>query len=325
MKVYSKDAVKLINLCIRKTMKLHTSDLDLLFQTTQILDKFLGNEDANPHISKITNGKFSSRLGMSQKHRWSLDLAEGGLYTLVFTDIMVELGEVIRSLVTGNYQSVTRSLRWILEYFLLWSYIQIDKSKSASDLYEYYLEAEHYRIRELNDWIHHVTHIRLDLFYDRIHLKERFGKPSFGEIVNDLDTFKDTNIKDKNFSKKIDLIKKELIDLYHEFSGIVHVSEESIGRMVKSDVSYPSFIGYEYDKDSFNFGINKIWKVLDLLCCVSMLVTSRFYLYATPSDFFTSTISYYQQKGRKQIAAQEFKNHISAFAHTRLLNLVSLL
>jgi hypothetical protein len=98
-----------------------------------------------------------------------------------------------------------------------------------------------------------------------------------------------------------------------------------IGGLARWDFTYSFTIGYDYDEERFGDAIDSLWKVIDLICCLFVLICTRFYEYPTPLDYMNSVISYYQNKWRKNIIAQKMLDHITKVTYVKLPNFASLI
>jgi hypothetical protein len=268
----------------------HSHEMDTLKKAIDVLEDFF-MEDAveiDPNLSNISGGKYVSRRRLSIKARRALDLAnvDNTLLEMII-NLWFELGEARRNLIIGNYGSVHRSLRWILESGVFWTYLQIDKEQNAKKLFEDHLEdsIDKKRYEYLTEHLFDVNQI---IFDKHLHIKEKFGKPSIKEMINSLEFYKKKNNKtkdDHNPNKTIGYIISELSGLYHDFSALVHISLNSLDETEDIGKEYPSFMGYSYNDDKFKAASEKIWRIVDLMTSIFILTCSCFYVYDKPFDY----------------------------------------
>lgn len=182
----------------------------------------------------------------------SIELVESELDLVTISiELWIELGEVIRSLFMRNYVSVLRTLRWMIETYVFWIHIQFNREITANDRYHFFIGSQHYKIRELDNWEDYLFHFRQDIIADRLILKEDSGEPSFKEMVNSLDGFKEIS-NNNAFLNKIKIIQQELKDLYPELSSFIHVRLETLLGLERWNDKYSPFIGYDYNEKKFN-------------------------------------------------------------------------
>jgi hypothetical protein len=60
------------------------------------------------------------RIGQDERRCIGLAVAENNIFD-IFIDVAREFGEAIRNIMIRNYNSVPRSLRWILETIIFWA------------------------------------------------------------------------------------------------------------------------------------------------------------------------------------------------------------
>lgn len=95
----------------------------------------------------------------------------------------------------------------------------------------------------------------------------------FRESVNNLVHLK----RDKSLDSIVKQIQLELKNLYHEFSAFTHISVKSLQRERNNPEYYPYSMDYVYNKEKFDSLLEKIWKVIDLVAYIMLLMCSRFY------------------------------------------------
>jgi hypothetical protein len=246
--------------------------------------------DPTLHIQRLLNKKYKSTARIPQTIRWSLDLASRhDTCAMLFFDLWRELGEALRELVCSNYDSVPRSLRWMIETCVFWADMQLDDN-CAQELFEYYhsqkikLTRKEYARMCLE--IIRVGEARLD---ERLIFKEKFRSPSIKQIIQDLLILK----TDSKFDYKDKVaLKKELMSCYSEFSQYAHTTLSTVKEIrlepgyLHTDFAF--FQEYGYDRRRFNTELKSIFRTLDLMMTIMILIESMFYSYKGPVEFFRS-------------------------------------
>jgi hypothetical protein len=128
---------------MEQTINNHSTELSTLKKTLDVLKDFFmsGAIEIDPHILQVSRGRYTSKRKLSDEAKRALELANEENTLLETTmNLWFELGEAFRNLIIGNYGSVHRSLRWIVESAVFWMYLQIDKEEDARELFEGYCE-----------------------------------------------------------------------------------------------------------------------------------------------------------------------------------------
>ncbi|MGB6594528.1 MAG: hypothetical protein WA323_14355 [Candidatus Nitrosopolaris sp.] len=99
---------------------------------------------------------------------------------MLFFSTCVE--SAIRSLIIGNYSSVSRSLRWIIDSAVFWTDMQSDYA-TASAIYEHYSNSQPMDNREYSYLLRHTTDLNYELLEERLSLKDRWKKYTIGDIL----------------------------------------------------------------------------------------------------------------------------------------------
>ena len=246
--------------------------------------------DPSVHIERFFGEKYKSMARIPRTMRWSLELAaRHDTCPLVFFGLWRELGEALRELVCSNYDSVPRSLRWLLETCVFWADMQLDED-CAQDLFEYYHSQKSKLTRSefarMSIEIRRVSEARLE---ERLIFKEKFGSPSVKQIIQDLLVLK--NRSRSTYKYKVAL-KREMMDCYSEFSQYAHFTPSTVKEIrlepgsLHTDFAF--FQDYHYDKGRFDIGAKSIYRTLDLVMTIMILVESAFYSYEGPIEFFSS-------------------------------------
>jgi hypothetical protein len=270
IKTISQRFYNLIDKSILETLKTRSKELEDLFETAKILEDYFLSELilTDAHISNITGGKFGSKFGLSLKYKQCIEMVylENTVLDLIL-NLLSELGESLRSMLIGNYGSVSRSLRWIVEYTIFWVYMQNDRKESAKHRFERYYE-ESMTKRYFNYLSTQVFDINACKLEERLHFKEEYGRPTFDDMRKSLSMF-------DNAPKEIQEIPEKIKKLYHEFSSMIHVSLNSLDQLRMSG-RFPVFMDYYYEKETFDSTIEKIWKAIDLITAIIIMESSIF-------------------------------------------------
>lgn len=274
-----------MNKYAENTFRAHGIDLDSLMKTTNVIEHFFIGEamDIEPHISSVTDKKYSSKNDLSLRSKRCIDLVNLENTMLnIFPNLWEELGEAIRNLIISNYRSVYRSLRWIIESTVFWANMELNKKYGdAKDHFNNYYHNVSMSKENISFLSEYVIHYNLDLINEHLHWKEKYGKPQFKETVNNLTKL----TKDENVKRIISKIRQEIESLYHDFSAFTHISIESYTRNWDNPDYYPYSTDYVYTEEKFYSALEVIWKVIDLITSIMLLVCSRFYGYNLPHEY----------------------------------------
>lgn len=293
MKTFADEMGFSIKDCAKQTLGKHSAKVNNILTAAARIEYFVydtGLRNAEAHVSAITQGKFSSLARMNTRHKNCVDLANTENTILnIFFDLWRELGETIRSLIIGNYISINRSLRWIIESVVFWADMQTDRG-TATEAFNYFLtDTSLAKKKEYLFVYNYIKHRNRALLAERLSLKEKYRKPSFGEICNKLSSL--------NGDKKRDLIKKELQKLYSDFSGFSHISTGSLPEFysLSEEGLRGDHASYHYfEKYLFDTAIGKCWQVIDLVASVIILALTDFYGYKTPRDFLRAMATFHR-------------------------------
>jgi hypothetical protein len=108
-------------------------------------------------------------------------------------------------------------------------------------------------------------------------------------------------------------IQKELGTLYHDFSAFTHISVESLQDKDKANPKYyPYSMYYAYSKERLLSTSEKLWKVIDLVTAIILLMCSRFYGYKSTREYLTSMKIYYND--RQNATTDKFIKHFNLAA-----------
>lgn len=220
---------KLLEVSVRRSLgeRANSHEIDMLLDVAATFEHLVIHwTDPTLHIERFFNKKYKSTARIPEAIRWSLDLAaRHDTCTMVFFDLWRELGEALRELACSNYDSVPRSLRWMVETCVFWADMQLDDD-CAQELFEYYysqkikLTRNEYARKCLE--IIRVGEARLE---ERLIFKEKFGSPSIKQVIQDLSILKSGSRFD--YKDKVAL-KKELMSCYSEFSQYAHITPSTV-------------------------------------------------------------------------------------------------
>lgn len=274
--------------------KTNKKQIEFLLDTTGII-KNLSFELGllQNHVHQITEGKFSAYKEIKSKEYACLRIAViGNRLDDFFNEAWHELGITLRSLVVGNYRNISRPLRWILECICMWAHTQLEQPTSKQVYKQFYK-------MKLNkkDYLYQFNVMRetaRTAFQQRILTKEKYDKPTFKEIVNSFAVLHEYQSKEI-YSKFEDDFKK----LYDETSGLIHISHTSLTELMTGETVYTSgsyYAEHFYHKKLFSYYLDQIWKVIDLVFTLVILVLLKFHEYKTPFEFFKAVMeNEYQQ------------------------------
>jgi hypothetical protein len=277
----SKKMNKLIELALKETMDNHEGDLDVLLSLIGDLEYLVISwRDPKYHISQLTNGKFSSLDSIPENTKRSIILSlrfDSSL--LAFFDMWRELGTAIRDLISSNYDSISRSLRLIIETCIFWADIQLDEDLAA-DHFEYY-NSNRISGREFIRLQYEIGTINEVILTERLLFKEKYKSPSVSEILNNINVIKGDN----KYSKGI---KEEINKYYKYLSKYSHYTEETLKEVNMEELhgDFAYFLDYKYKKTRFQEEINNIYNTVDLVISTMILVETNFLKYDTPNTFF---------------------------------------
>ena len=133
---------------------------------------------------------------------------------------------------------------------------------------------------------------------ERLFLMHKWGKTSFREMVDKIKVLK----ANKNYFKptKNYSLQQELHDLYGEFSAFSHISIKSV-REIDIDYrgDYSFYQNHQYNNKDFTYGIEKIWRVIDIVLSMLVLSSTQFYGYSATKDFLNALIMYKDDSATK--------------------------
>jgi hypothetical protein len=189
----------------------------------------------------------------------------------------------------GNYSSVYKFLRWIIETIAFWADMEKD-NENAIARFKYYFEEELPMTEKRYSYLE--RHI-LDtlIFEEKLKSRQKDVKMnkaySFGDMVKH-----GHSSNSKMVNKILDSIVKDYNRLYNEFSSLIHVSLDSLKEIEKQNIEdYLFFLYYSYDKTKFYSRLETIWRVVDLMSCTFIIYCTNFYGYNTPKSYMTSLLA----------------------------------
>jgi hypothetical protein len=274
---------KMILKVANQTLRFHSRKIDVFLNFLGQVEYFLiDTTDVNPHISTISHLRYTHRrIDAGHKMVVELSCLENTI-TDIFFDLVKEFGEAIRSLIIGNYNSIPRSLRWILESTIFWASMQ-DESRDSTEAFDDYcrhLPISKTKFKYLRGELRQVNY---ELLVQRLSLKDEWHV-SFRDIVSKIGVIK-TN---SNFFKKVRdfSFDKKIHSLYHHFSTYEHITFETLSEIddsLRSD--FASYMNYRYNREAFLPLLSYMWITLDLVLSIMVLTIAKFYGYKTGKRF----------------------------------------
>ena len=274
---------KMILNTANETLRSHGRKIDLFLKVLAQVEYFvIDTVDVDAHISKITHLRYTHR-SIDAGHKMCVELAcVENTITDIFFDLVKEFGEATRSVIVGNYNSIPRSLRWILESTIFWANMQ-DENRNSTEAFEDYCEhlpISKTRYKYLRGQIRQVNY---DLLVQRMTLKDEWHI-SFRDIVSKINVIKSDSKffrKPKGFS-----FDSKIRSLYHVLSTYEHTTFETLSEIdydLRSD--FASYMNYGYNRERFPPLLSLMWITLDLILSIMVLSIAKFYGYKTGKDF----------------------------------------
>jgi hypothetical protein len=290
---FAKEAISPIKDCIEQTLKKEEERLKSLNDVAEAIQTMVITElsDFEPHLEKITGRGNNNKAKLSITNERCVHLANqhNAVYH-IFSNLWLELGESIRSLIIGNYLSVSRSLKWMIESVIFYADFQED-CDNASELFDSYLKEESpLREKRYLYLLQHIDDSNYELLDDRLLLKEKFDT-KFKIIREQLQIFGDAG-----YPKEVKGIPGELSELYRKFSGLSHISQQSIEERERDEEDLIFFLDNSFDKHNFHEKLGDIWRVMDLVTALILLVCSRFYGYSSVKEFLENIVLYHSSE-----------------------------
>lgn len=217
----------------------------------------------------------------------------------------------------GNYSSVSRSLRWIIEAAVFWTDMQSDYQTSTR-IYEYFITV-HAPINsaEYSYLYRHTSESNRDLLEERLSLKAKWKKYGIGDMLDNVILNTDgVYNKPKGHS-----LKSEIQQAYKELSGFDHISIDSlqeIDKMLRTD--YAIYMDHSYDPKRYSYQLMNLWNVVDLVTTIVVLAGTKYYEYPTTHDYLDNIQKYY----KKESATKELIHFIQTKRIQDKLRLFSL-
>jgi hypothetical protein len=229
-----------------QTLRKQREELDILLDVAQAIQTVFVVEidDFDTHLATITKGRYTHTSVLKKKDQRcvKLTIQHNPVYN-IFRNLWLELGESIRSLIIGNYGSIPRSLRWMIESTIFYADMQND-SPNAVDRFNYYLnDKSGLTLSAYRYLLNHISNNNYELLNNRLKLKEIGISTRYKDLVNNLGIFND------NSPNEIKGIPGELNSLYRQFSGLSHISQKSLEEKKKdSEEGYTFFWNSTYDR-----------------------------------------------------------------------------
>jgi plastocyanin len=298
MRSFAQRTLDIVDECIANTLKLHDVELNSLIRTANILDSFFqveSHEDRS-HRKKIRTHIQDIIKEIGKKHQGIITLANMQNPIMhVYFDIWTELGTAIRDLMSGNYMSSYRSLRWMIDSIAFWIYIQNKNVDIIDHINLIYNDDADFGEMSLKCKIFNAYKERVNIIEERFRLKELLRGPDFSTLVNSLAAFKRCK-NSEIIDKIIDKIISDMGSLWKEFYQFSHPTSQSQKMIGKVFDDYVFFIKYRYDDVKFYTLFERIWHVIDLTATIFMLTNSSFYRYESVEDYFKTMKQFYPQQ-----------------------------
>ena len=210
----------LMTKCSRTTIRRNRKMVDLFLEICGKLEYLvIGWHDLERHGRilalrsgiPITSTKAKRAATLALRHDTS---------SLVFFDLWRELGQAVRSLLIGNYESVYRSLRWIVEASVFWADMQLDGQSAPEQFKWYYGQRGKLNESEYDRMFHELFTIGSARFEERLLFREKFRRLTAGEILNGL------KFAGSNHPTGVEpsVVKKSLREIYSNLSEYSHLT-----------------------------------------------------------------------------------------------------
>jgi len=204
---------------------------------------------------------------------------------LVFFDLWRELGQAVRELMCANYDSIPRSLRWMIEACVFWADMQLD-GDSAKEMFEHFWsQRSKLTKREFDRVFIEIFRLDEERLAERLRFKEKYRGPSIGEIMNNLSVLKNRPGKYEGHR-----LRDSITAFYKESSGYAHATlstfEEIQMEPGELHRDFAFFQDYRYDEERFEVEFRNICTAIDLVITIMILVETEFFGYGTPHEFF---------------------------------------
>jgi hypothetical protein len=285
----SKKMKRLIELSMKKTFRTYEKALDSLLEIAGDLE-YLAIEWQQPqvHMKQLLNEKSNSRRKISEDKLKCLKLAvRHDTSLLVFFDLWRELGQTVRELICSNYGSVPRSLRWMVETCIFWADMQLDDYTVHEWFEHFYSQKDKLTEEEFRRTFYAIYDVNEARLVERLAFREKYRRLAIGEILNNLSILKG----DSKFSKA-HLVKYALRTCYSEFSKYSHTTLPTLREIDMEPgelhMDFAFFQDYHYDKEEFETQIQNIYRTLDIIIAVIILVETDFFCYEAPHKFCES-------------------------------------
>jgi hypothetical protein len=278
---------KLIKLSLTNTLKENQKLLDDLLEFCGDLE-YLVIEWNFPdnHIKQFFDGKFESIEKLPIIKKRCIELAfRHQTSELVFFDLWRELGEAVRELMCSNYDSVARSLRWMIEASVLWADMQLDDDTAQEYFEFYYSQKENLTNKEFKRAWTEVWAIDETRLSERLVFREKFRNIRLGDLLKNFRI-----LRKPSKDMEIHELKQKLFNLYSDFSKYSHINWTTAKEIkmepgeLHSDFAF--FQDYGYDRERFKIEIERIYTTLDVTFSIIVLVVANFFGYTTPCMLF---------------------------------------
>ena len=279
---------KLIALSMKQTLNENEKDIDSLLDIAGALEYLvIAWNDPDLHVKQFMDEKYNSIEEVPETSRRCLRLAiRHDTSQLVFFDLWRELGQAMRELMCSNYDSVPRSLRWMIEACVFWADMQLDDFTAREWFEHYYSQRDKLTEEEFNRVFFEIHSVNEGRLTERLTFKEKYRRLAVKEIIENLSIL-------KNHSRRYNkghLIRSALRTCYSEFSEYSHITLSTLKEIYMEPGElhwdFAFFQDFRYDKERFDIELKNIYTTLDLIMAVIILVETEFFCYETPHEFF---------------------------------------
>ena len=291
--VSSKKMNDLMKQCMKKSItKKNQRKLDLILKGAEYLELLSfhdSDSEMKSHFSAIVESTSFSKAMKKEKESAKITVRHFFFEEVVF-DILYEFGIATRNCISGDYKNVKKSIRWIVETVLFWSYFQASLGKSQviyQNILRDYSDDE-------TDKILMLAGIQWNFrsrFEERLEIKKEYGKPTLPELINDLNKLKTDSIN-------LNDLQKTLRNIYKTSSGYLHISYQTLREYSAEELrgDYAFFQSYEFSQSQFDSTLKELWEVLDITFAIMILTQTYFYNYNSPNELLKNETQYYDAK-----------------------------
>lgn len=263
---------------LKSTTKEWNNQLSIMMKLCGQFEYYMIEMSQESFISKLES-RISTTKKRDKNTRMCLNLAlADDSSRVVFFDLWRELGEAIRALMCGNYKSVYRSLRWIIEATIFWAEMQTDLEKAKTYFQDYYEQRDNLTKSEYQILLREITSVSSAILEERLFLKDKYKLVRIEDALRSIRVLK--NRPEYDGSK----LRNSLSKAYRKFSGYSHMSLETVIeiRYEKLHRDFAFYQDYEYSRPLCESSIEASWRTIDLVMSLIILVQSWFMDFEVP-------------------------------------------